>query len=299
MTFSKNSASALGVAVLLSLTTHAVEAEAGLFRRPAAAASQVSSIRLDQIQRALDERRLMDAGQMIDELTLSGASDPRLHLLIGQLGLARGRYEPAIQAFRLAGSSPAYSQAAMEGEGLALIQMKRPEARALLTQAVARNPEAWRAWNALGVDHDQRQNWAEAELAYGHAIRSAPNPATALNNRGYSRLLQGRLDAAAADFVAALEKQPDLAAARANLRLTLALQGDYDRAVDGASERDRAALLNNAGLAAGARGDFAAAEALLQKAMASKAEFYQRASDNLTLVRELATRAQGASDVAR
>lgn len=299
MTFSKQSMSALGVAVLLTVTSHAADAEAGLFRRPAAATSQLNSIRLDQIQRALDERRLMDAGQMIDELTLSGASDPRLHLLIGELGLTRGRYEAAIQAFRLAASAPAYSQAAMEGEGLALAHMKRPESRVLLTQVVKRNPAAWRAWNALGVDYDRAQNWVQAEQAYEHAIRSAPNPALALNNRGYSRLLQGRLDAAAADFVAALEKQPDQAVARANLRLTLALQGDYARAVDGASARDRAALLNNAGLAAGARGDFRTAETLLQQAMTSKGEFYQRASDNLTLVRDLATRTQGAGDVGR
>jgi Flp pilus assembly protein TadD len=285
---------------VLAAATFAGDAQAFPFQKPAAQHMQVSGDQLDQIQRALDERRLVDAGQLIDQVLLAGVTDPRVHLLAGELGLARGRYDAAIQAFRLSGSKGTLSPQAMQGEALALAQLgRRDEAVGLLKKVVAQDPQAWRAWNALGAEYDGAQSWDDAGQAYEHAISSAPNAAVPLNNRGYSRLLQGRLDAAVADFVAALEKQPDFAEARANLRLALALRGEYDRAIDGSSDRDRAALLNNAGLAAAARGDFVKAEALLNKAIELKGEFYQRASDNLSLVRTLASRTQGPVDAAR
>jgi Flp pilus assembly protein TadD len=288
-----------GAIAVLAAASLAGEAQAFPFRQPGAATAQVSGDRLDQIRRALDERRLVDAGQLIDELLLSGVTDPRLHLLAGELGLARGRYDAAIQAFRLARPTTILSNEAMQGEGLALARLgRRADAVVLLKQVVAQNPGAWRAWNALGAEYDQVQAWSDAEDAYAHAMSAAPNAAAPLNNRGYSRLLQGQLQAAVQDLVDALAKQPDLAEARANLRLALALRGDYDRAIDGANDQDRATLLNNAGLAAGARGDFGKAEALLKKAIESKGEYYQRASENLSLVHELASRTQG-GDVAR
>lgn len=290
-------AGALALAVAGGL---AADANALPFQKKSTPAVQISEDRLDQIKRALDEKRFMDAGQLIDEAVLSGASHPRLNLLAGELGLARGRYEAAIQAFRAARATPSLSNEAMQGEALALVRGGRgSEALPLLKQVVAQDPSAWRAWNALGAEYDRRQAWTDAEQAYERALSAAPNPAKPLNNRGYSRLLQGRLDAAVNDFVAALQKQPDLVEARANLRLTLALRGEYERAIDGASDRERASLLNNAGLAAGARGDFAQAQALLQKAMASKGEYYQRAAANLTLVRELANRTQGGANAAQ
>ena len=290
---------ALAATAALAAAGAAVEARAWPGQRPAQAPPQVSNDRLDQIQRALDEKRFVDAGELIDQLTLAGAADPRLSLMAGELGLARGRYEAAIQAFRLARSTAVASQA-REGEALALTQLGRGrEALPLLRQVVNENPKAWRAWNALGVESDKAQAWSDAEQAYAHALAAAPDPAVTLNNRGYSRLLQGRLDAAVADFVAALGARPDLTEARANLRLALALRGDYDRAVDGADDQDRAALLNNAGLAAGARGDFAQAETLLKKAMEVNGQFYPRAAENLALVRTLASRTEGDADVPR
>lgn len=277
----------------------AMPADALPFGRSSRPTTEISDEQLGQVRRALDERRLVDAGQLIDQMLLAGATDPRLHLLAGELGLARERYDAAIVAFRLAGTKEAVRSEAMQGEGLALAKLGRSnEAVALLKQVVAQDPKAWRAWNALGAQYDAAQAWDAAAHAYDLAISAAPDAAAPLNNRGYSSLLQGHLDAAVADFVAALAKQPDLAEARANLRLALALRGEYDRATDGANERDRAALLNNAGLAAAARGDFAGAEALLKKAIEVKGEFYQRASDNLTLVRELANRTKGPANAA-
>src|SRR5206468_8147983 len=89
------------------------------------------------------------------------------------------------------------------------------------------------------------------------------------------------------DFVAALQKRPDLSEARTNLRLAMALNGEYARSIAGADSENRAALLNNAGFAAGIRGDYEKAEALLEEALQSRGEFYDRASQNLKVIHTL------------
>lgn len=289
-----------GLAAFVILTAASAPALPGhaapFWKRSAPPAAAVRDERLEPIQRAIEEGRLVDAGQLIDQQALGGGVTPRLKLLTGELGLARGQYDAALDEFRAAAAEPDLVNRARQGEALALANLGRADdALPLLKQVVAADPSAWRAWNALGAMYDRTSAWAQAEAAYQHAMDAAPSAAAPFNNRGYSYLLQGRLDLATADFVTALQKKPDLAEARANLRLALALRGDYERATDGVSNSERAALLNNAGLAAGARGDFGSAESLLQRAMSTKGEFYPRASENLTLIHELQSRVKGSS----
>jgi Flp pilus assembly protein TadD len=244
------------------------------------------------IQRAIDEKRFIDAGAMIDMAVLSGSKDPRLVLLTGKLDLARGRYEQALEDFRKAESAPATRGAALEGEGLALaLAGRQAEALPVLKKAVAEYPDAWKAWNALGGAYDDRGQWTEADDAYAHALAASNAPAIVLNNRGYSRLLRNRLDEATADFVEALRQRPDLEVARTNLRLAMALKGEYARATAGAQKDTEAAVLNNAGFAALVRGDYDHAESLLQQAIQRKGEYYDLAAANLDLVRQGRARA--------
>ena len=55
---------------------------------------------------------------------------------------------------------------------------------------------------------------------------------------------------------------------------------------------NRAAVLNNVGLAAAIHGDYPEADKLLTQAIEAKGQFYARASDNLRLSKELQARAQ-------
>ena len=109
-----------------------------------------------------------------------------------------------------------------------------------------------------------------------------------LNNRGYSRLSQKRPDLAISDFVAALQKKPDLTVARSNLRLVMSMEGEYDRAIKGAPDADQAEILNNAGYAAMLRGDYVKAKELLTQAMKAKNGYYAIAAANLELTQNLA-----------
>jgi Flp pilus assembly protein TadD len=239
------------------------------------------------IQRAIDEKRFIDAGSMIDMASLSGSNDPRLGLLSAKLDLGRGRYDQALDQFRKSEATPQTRAVAMEGEGLCLVLSGRgSEAMPVLKKTVAEYPQSWKAWNALGGAYDDQAKWVEADDAYAHALAASDAPAIVINNRGYSYLLRNRLDEATTDFVEALRQRPDLEAARTNLRLAMALKGEYARATAGAQKDTEAALLNNAGFAALVRGDYPKAEALLQQAIARKGEYYDLAAANLELVRE-------------
>ena len=272
----------------LFLCASMAPAQAGLFdsepKKPV-----VSSETISQIQTAFDDQRYLDASKILDQALLGVGSDPRLTYWAGKLSLVNGRYQDALTNFSRIKIEPALRAQALEGEGVALMQLGRlDEALFSLQAAVMANPRAWQAWNALGSEYDRRHDWANAENAYTHALSSSDNAAIVLNNRGFSRLSQKKPELAIPDFVAALEKKPDLAPARNNLRLAMSMQGEYDRAIKGAAATDQAAVLNNAGFAAMLRGDYAKAKDLLTQAMKAKKGYYGLAAANLEMTQNLA-----------
>jgi Flp pilus assembly protein TadD len=251
-------------------------------------------------QSALDEQRYFDAENLLDFAALDKVSDPRLTLLSGELSLVQNHPREALADFRKAASSSAIHAQALQGQGIALAMLgQAADALALLEQAVLEQPTAWRAWNALASQYDDRADWPRAETAYEKAMTASGGSAIVLNNRGFSRLLQHRFDDAIGDLTAALQKRPDLAQARTNLRLTLAMKGDYERALAGGSAQEQARLLNNAGLAARLRGDYSASSDLLERAIKAKGEFYGLANDNLAETRRLSSPASQAPDAVR
>jgi Flp pilus assembly protein TadD len=272
----------------LLLCASLVPAQAGLFdsdpKKPV-----VSNETVAQIQAAFDDQRYLDASKALDQALLAAGSDPRLTYWAGKLSLVHGRYQDALTNFSRIKIEPALRAQALEGEGIALMQLGRlDEALFSLQAAVMANPRAWQAWNALGSEYDRRHDWANAENAYARALSASGDAAIVLNNRGYSRLSQKKADLAILDFVAALQKKPDLAPARNNLRLAMSMQGEYDRAIKGAAATDQAAVLNNAGFAAMLRGDYAKATELLTQAMKAKKGYYGLAAANLEMTQNLA-----------
>jgi Flp pilus assembly protein TadD len=252
------------------------------------------------VRQALDEQRYTDASSILDRASILGPKSAELDLLRGEVLLARGQFGPALEAFRAVDTVPSQKAAAEEGEGIALSQLGRSdEALATLKAASALDKTQWRAWNALGREYDLRRDWPAALAAYAAAL-DAPGAKTAvvLNNRGYSYLIQNRPREAAADLVTALAKDPGLAAARTNLRMALAFEGSYDRASMTGAGDDRAAILNNVGLAAAVRGDYVMAEKYLKEAMAIRSQFYSRAAENLQLARALSSRKEDAGKAA-
>jgi Flp pilus assembly protein TadD len=290
-------AAVLGAVLVASAFSGAAHAQGlfGLFGggernggAPASGAGNQIATYAQAIDQALNEKRLVDAGLLLDRAYASGLDDPQLSLRSGELHLERGRYAEALSSFTDARRDPSIAARALQGEGLAQSQLGRSEeAVAALETAVAADPTLWRAWNALAVERDRLRDWTGAEQAYAQALTSPNASAIVLNNRGYSRLLQGRYEEASNDLVEALAQDPALAVARTNLRLSLAMRGDYSRATRVSGAEDRAAVLNNAGFAALMRGELDEAEQLFQRAIEARGNTYGRAYENLEMVRAL------------
>jgi len=282
----------MGLAILMALAPPQASAFSLLPHSKPATASSSAILIAARVQEALDEKRYVDAGEMLDQAAVDGIHSPELTTLNGELQLARGHFDDALALLTPMTSDPGQKARALQGEGIALSMLGRSDkALAALKSATAADPTLWRAWNALGREYDLRRQWDLAMDAYQKAL-TAPGAdvAAVLNNRGYHELLQNQLDSASADFVAALGKNPALAAARTNLRITLAMEGHYDRASMTGAGDDRAAVLNNIGLAAAMRGDFVEADKLLNEAIVAKGAYYAKAADNLQFARDLAER---------
>ena len=268
----------------------------GLFGESPPATNVVTNDSITDIQRALDEQRYLDAGNLLDRALAKSSQDPRLVLLVGELSLARSHYSDALANFKSIETNTAVRARALEGEGIALSYLDRSdEAISALQTAVTEDPTLWRAWNTIGTEFDKRRDWVQAEAAYNHALANSDSAAIVLNNRGFSLLLQRRPEEATADFLAALKKKPNLAPARTNLRLAIAMRGDYAHAIAGGGQDTQAALLNNAGVAAMSRGDYAEAENLFGRAIKAKGEYYAQAVGNLEIAHTLEARGNNAA----
>src|SRR5262249_33070330 len=155
------------------------------------------------------------------------AHDPKnleVAFLLGETSLRLHQPATAVENYQAATASPELKGAALQGAGLALLQLGRlDEAAASLEQTTATDTSLWRSYSALGRIYDSRHDWPKADGAYRAALAANPNDASLLNNIGMSYLLQRRFDDAIGEFEKAVRLDPTLAVARANMRIAFAL----------------------------------------------------------------------------
>ena len=168
---------------------------------------------------------------------------------------------------------------------IALMEARIDDAKTLLDQAVIIDAGDWRAWNSLGYAEDLRRDWTAAEAAYRKATDLAPGEAAPWNNLGMSLMQQNRFDDAVKAFQTALNVDPGLSVARTNLRVAMAIKGDYAGALADATDKERAVVLNNVGVAALRRGDREVARKMFRDALDASPTFYAVAYSNLERTR--------------
>jgi Tfp pilus assembly protein PilF len=243
---------------------------------------------LDATEQAIAAGRHADAQRLLQQMFVVDAQNPRAKLLLAELHLATGVVPQAAAEFDQLKEVPEISGRAFQGKGLALLLTgeKEPAAEALRT-AVKQDTNLWRAWNGLGYYHDTKQQWADSAECYERALAANPNSALVYNNRGFSNLLQRRFGEAIADLSRAVDIDPSLPGASRNLRLALAWNGEYARALVGATGKNLGEALNNVGYIALLRGDYAAAESYLSRAMDADASFNRLAWQNLSYLKSM------------
>ena len=253
-----------------------------------------ATLTFEFIDKALADGRLKAAADLITRAR-NRYEGPELRLRESELLLASGLRTEAEMGFRVLEAEPALAARAKTGRAIGLMRAGETTlAQELLTTATAIDPSLARAWSALAVLADWKQDWKLAEGHYAKAIAAAPADAIIYNNRGYSRLLQRRAAEAEADFVKALDLKPGLASAETNLRLSRGLQGHYTEAFAGSKREQLGRDLNTVGYAALLRGDHKLAESYFSRALELDPQYQGTAAANLAYLKQLSGQAAAA-----
>jgi Flp pilus assembly protein TadD len=229
-----------------------------------------------------EEGHFSEALQIYQQLMVDAPSEPRAQYGVGECLLALGKPSEAKQIFIGLKINPDLHAAALQGEGLALLALGQKEAAATaLREASTANPALWRSWNALGNLADLRHQPDEAAKLYAKASEINPDSAAIINNSGYSKLISGDAPHAIDLFHTALSLDPKSETIQNNLRLAIAVNGNYADAIKAASHEQLPIVLNNVGYVAMQHGDYATAEGYFARAMEASSSYASVTAKNL------------------
>lgn len=218
-------------------------------------------------------------------------TEPRAILGAAEAHLLLGKPEQALAALATLAEPARQGAAYLQVKGLAHFHAgDTGAARPLLEQAVAADGKAWRAWAALAAVYDRAGAWTEADAAYDRAVATAPQPGPVYNNRGLSHLARGEPEEAVLWLRKAVAADPGLSGAQDALAFAVAVQGAYEAALTGIPADRLPVALNNVGYAALLRGDYAAADGYLRRAMAESPVYMKTTAENLRWLESLRPR---------
>ena len=179
---------------------------------------------------ALKEVEALRAG-FEKELELD-PNDAWAHYHLGSLLHSQGKFEKAIDQFRLALRSNPNDAQAHHSLGTALISRgELEEAIRHLLRALQLKPDYVPAHNSLGIVFASQGKQREAVHHYRQALEIEPDYAATRNNLGVALSSQGELDEAIHHFRRALESDPDLAEVYSNLGGALKAQKKLEEAI--------------------------------------------------------------------
>jgi Flp pilus assembly protein TadD len=240
---------------------------------------------LAEASHALGAGRIDQARAMIAAAVAAGASGEQVDRLLADLAFASGDNARALAGYATLFAAHPDNGFLAERAGISALKLgDTPRAIAFLDHATTKAP-SWRAWNARGVAADQMNDWASADVAYARAGAIAPERGELANNLGWSLLLRGRWDEALVKFEQAAQLDPRSPRIANNLELAReALKDGLPRRAPGESDQAWSARLNDAGVAAAARGERGRAIAAFSQAIETRTAWYGRAADNLAAV---------------
>jgi len=215
----------------------------------------------------LQVRYWRDSGTLFERAIAVTAKNHVAHTHLAHYLRDEGRLAEAIKQFQLALKIRAANPDALNGLGLTLLRLDKPDeavtwltraleinpafgdalvnlavataqtgdserAAAYLRKSLAIDPRSYRAHANMGILLGRMSNTEEAVEHLEAAIRLNPNEHTSYYNLGQIRLNQGDLNRAAECFSKAVEVKGDYAQAYDKLGQVMARQGDIDRAVE-------------------------------------------------------------------
>jgi Flp pilus assembly protein TadD len=239
-----------------------------------------------ELDRAIAMGRFDQARLMIAAAVKSGASGAAVERPLAALAFGAGRHEEALARLTALLASFPDDPLLLEQATIAAVRCGRMNEAAELAARATRQPGAsWRAWNAAGVIADGKGDWGAADVAYARAEALAPGQSDVTNNRGWSLLLRGDWPGAAEVLEQAAASDPKNMRISNNLDLARSgLADELPKRSAGETSTLYAARLNDAGIAAQARGDSRRARAAFAQAIEASGRWYARADANLARV---------------
>lgn len=254
----------------------------GMHAQTARAIDSVATI--DQENMAEMMLAVADPREAVQYFTTASQANP--DRIIFRRGLARslmraGRAEESITAWRAVIEHPEATPDDRVELAEAYIRANDwPQAEATLN-TVPPTHETYNRYRLEAMVADSRQRWDRADSFYEIASGLTANPASVLNNWGYSKLTRGDNRGAERLFAEALRHDPSMFTAKNNLVLARAAQRHYELPLIEMTQTERAELLHTMALAAIRQGDVATGRALLQDAIATHPRHFEAAANAL------------------
>jgi tetratricopeptide (TPR) repeat protein len=243
---------------------------------------------LKDAAQAIQAGRLLEAKLIITRAVSLGARGDPLERVNANLAFASGKYLQALVAYQHLAASSSKQTSDCENGAISALELGRiADAGPLVACAVSTENASWRAWNARGVLADLKHDWATADESYARAHKLDSDNARVVNNQGWSMLLRGEWARAVPLFEQAVALDGKAQRIADNLELARsALAAELPTRRDGESDRDWAARLNDAGVAAEMLGQKKRAIAAFTQALDANPIWYDRASNNLKALSE-------------
>ncbi len=141
--------------------------------------------------------------------------------------------------------------------------------------------ETFKRYRLEAMIADSQKKWKKADSFYETATELTTQPASVLNNWGYSKLSRGDYSGAEDLFMEAISYDPNLFTAKNNLVLARGSQRNYTLPLIKASQEERAYLLYTLGLTAVKKGDKAIGRGLIEQAIETHPSHFEVAVRSL------------------
>lgn len=138
--------------------------------------------------------------------------------------------------------------------------------------------ETFRRYRLEAMVADSNEDWKKADSFYQTAVGLTTNPATVLNNWGYSKLTRADFNGAEDLFTQSLRYDSTRFTTKNNLVLARGAQRKYDLPVIDMTQIERAQLLHTLALSAIKQGDVTTGKGLLQEAIDTHPQHFEAAS---------------------
>ncbi|MBU2960876.1 hypothetical protein KO516_08620 [Citreicella sp. C3M06] len=208
----------------------------------------------------------------------------------GRIDLMRGLATSLVRAKRSREAAIAWAEVVAHAESSdedkvqladALIRDNQWDKAEQVLSAIPPTHESYMRYRLEAMVADSNKQWDKADSFYEIAAGLTTQPASVLNNWGYSKLSRG--DAAGAEklFYETLRHDSTLFTAKNNLVLARGAQGNYSLPVLDMTQTERADLTYTLALSAIKRGDVKIGKGLLEDAIETHPQHFEAASTAL------------------